>query len=214
MKKFMQIDGWYLFYILVLFYAFYQFAMNNLLFTSDLVFRSYEEMLPLETINSIIEFREQFFWVGYLLIFLSIPLKVGYTAACVNTGTILAGFDFRYRDIFKSALIAEYVFVAAAIIQMGWTLIVIHPETIQETTTFYPLSLAGLFVLNEIPSWLQTPLQRINLFEIAYVFLLIKMLGVFPESRGRSTAGSVVIAYIVGSLFVIVLATFISIQAG
>ncbi len=214
MKKFIQIDGWYLFYVLVLFYALYQFALNNFLFTSDLVYQSYEEMLPLDSINSLVEFRERFFWVGYLLIFLSIPLKAGYTAACVNTGTILAGFDFRYKDIFKSALIAEYVFVFAAIIQFSWTLIMIRPETIQETATFYPLSLAGLLSPQEIPAWLQNPLQRINLFEVVYAFILTGILREFPESKGRPVAGTAIVSYIVGSLLVIVLMTFLSIQTG
>lgn len=213
-SKAVQINGWIIFYCLVISYALYQFGMNNLLFTRELVFRSYQELLPQETITALMQFRDRFEWLGYLLLVASIPLKAGYAAVCVNTGTLLAGYDLRFKHIFKVALLGEFVFLLAAGIQFLWLTEIVRPDTLQEAQGFYPLSMLSLLSREAVPEWLHSPLIKLNLFEAGYVAIVTAGLKEYVNKSFKKLLPVVLLSYGMGALLIIVLVMFFSLQVG
>ncbi|MEJ2050900.1 MAG: hypothetical protein P8Y60_13880 [Calditrichota bacterium] len=212
--KAVRTNGWMLFYLLVVCYAIYQFGLNNMVFTKSLIFRTYQDLLPENTIMSLLQFREQFEWTGYLLLLLFIPLKAGYAAVCVNTGTLLAGYDVGYKQVFKTVLIGEFIFLLAAGIHIIWLTEIIRPKTLQEAQGFYPLSLLTLFPVDNIPEWLYSPLTKINLFELGYVSVITLALQEYLRKRFMQVFPVVILSYGMGALLIIILFMFLSLQVG
>lgn len=207
-----NIDGWILFYILLVMYALYQFAMNNALVTEEFILRSYEDLLPAETLTGLMHFRQRFEWAGYVLVFITIPIKVGYSAICINTGTLLAGYDVRFKRIFKAGLYGEFVFLFATFVQFTWILTVLRPEIIQDLEGFYPLSVLGLLYSESLPVWLHLPLQKLNLFELTYVLVVTGILKEYLRADFRKVLSIVAVSYGFGVLLIIAVAMFFTIQ--
>ncbi|HKJ67937.1 MAG TPA: hypothetical protein VKA68_08265 [bacterium] len=201
-----------LFYILLIMYALYQFGMNNALLTKDFIVRSYEELLPANTLTGFIHFRERFEWAGYVIMFSMIPIKVSYSAICINTGTLLAGYDVRFTRIFKAGLFGEFVFLFATLFQFAWILTVLRPEVIQDLEGFYPLSLLGLLNSESVPGWIHLPLQKLNLFELGYVVVVSEILKVYTRTDFRKIFIIVAISYGFGLLLLIAVAMFLTLQ--
>ncbi len=206
------IDGWILFYILLVMYALYQFGMNNALVTEEFILRSYEDILPEKTLTGLVRFRQRFEWVGYVLLFITIPLKVGYSAICINTGTLLAGYDVRFRRIFKAGLFGEFVFLFATGVQFTWILTVLRPEIIQDLEGFFPLSVLGLLNSESLPGWLHLPLQKLNLFELLYVVVVSGILKEYLRADFRKVFPIVAISYGFGVMLMIAVAMFLTLQ--
>lgn len=214
LSKALQINGWLIFYSLIICYALYQFGVNNRLFTRELIFRSYQELLPEETITGLLQFRDRFEWAGYVLLVFSIPVKAGYAAICVNTGTLLAGYDLRFRDIFKIVLLGEFIFLLAAGIQFFWLTEVVRPETLQAARGGYPLSVLSLLSKEAVPEWLYPPLMKLNLFEAGYVILISLGLKEYLDRSFKRVFAVVFLSYEMGALLIIVLVMFLSLQVG
>ncbi|VAW25872.1 hypothetical protein MNBD_BACTEROID06-1354 [hydrothermal vent metagenome] len=101
--------------------------------------------------------------------FLSIPFgyafKLSLIAFILWTGAFLYGYKISFEQMWKIAILGEFVFLLAEFAKIIWLLAIPHDITIWDIKAFYPLSLMSLFDINVIPENWVYPLQSINLFE-------------------------------------------------
>lgn len=109
---------------------------------------------------------------SYAFIPVGVLLRTAAVAFCLLTGLLVAGHTLSFRNSFKIALFAEFALVVYALLKLV-LLAFFHPiGELRELQAFAPLSLYSLLHAEAVPRWLMYPLQTINLFEIAYWFLL------------------------------------------
>ena len=69
-------------------------------------------------------------------------------------------------------IIADFLWLLPSFIMIVWFVLINASYTFLEVQYFKPLSLLNFFNASEIEGWLIFPLQSLNLFEIAYMFVL------------------------------------------
>jgi len=101
--------------------------------------------------------------------FVSIPFgyafKLSLIAFILWTGAFLYGYKINFEQMWKIAILGEFVFLLAEFAKIIWLLAIPYDITIWDIKAFYPLSLMSLFNIHVIPENWVYPLQSINLFE-------------------------------------------------
>jgi len=201
----------YLFLALCLFYFVLSWLTNTMLLTKNVYYNTFSEQLSLEQIETFTNLQSRYAFLGYGLIFLSLLLKVTYTAIWLAVAAVLVDWDFSFGDMFKAALVAEVVFLAGAVIQFIWCLLFLEVNVLADVAGFYPLSLLNFFNAAQLEPWLVYPLRTFNLFEVAYCFLLIHLLKIRFQRSSNATAGLVFGGYGVGLFIWVLIAMFINV---
>jgi len=209
---FASVRTWYLFLALCLAYVVLSWLINATLLTENVYYNSFSEQLSLQQIETFIDLRNRYTFLGYGLIFPSLLLKVTYTAIGLAVAAVLVDWDFSFGDMFKAALVAELVFLAGAVIQFIWCLLFLNVNILADVVGFYPLSLLNFFDTAQLEPWLVYPLRTLNLFEVAYCLFLIYLLSSRFKHSFEATAGLVFGAYGGGLLIWLLLAMFVNVM--
>lgn len=118
-----------------------------------------------------------FFKVLSGLQYLSIPLVYLWKFTVISFVLWLGGFTYGYKLTYKRSwqivMFAELVFVAAEVIKVLWFMVVSTEADFLEIKAFYPLSLMNFFNHLELESKYHYVLKSLNLFEVAYWFILV-----------------------------------------
>lgn len=119
----------------------------------------------------------------------SLLWKFTLSAFTIWVGAFMGGYKISYKELWKFAMFAEIVFIFPELIRLLWFLIN-APESFLAIQNFHPLSLLSLTNPEEVDPRYHYPLGALDLFEVAYWFVLA--VGVHTISR-RSLSTSLVI---------------------
>ena len=109
----------------------------------------------------------------YMAIPFGYILKLSMVSFILWTGAFMFGYKISFSQMFKIAIIAEFIFLLAEFAKVAWLIVVPYEPTIWDIRAFYPLSLMNLFDYEAIPANWVYPLQSINIFEpINWIFLV------------------------------------------
>lgn len=103
------------------------------------------------------------------------------------------------------------MFLLPILIKLLWFLFVQTDYTLHDLSMFYPLSLLNITGTENIPSYWLYPLQTLNLFEVAYWFLLAQGVSEATEQSFRQSFGLVMSSYGVGLVLWVILVMFLTI---
>jgi hypothetical protein len=110
--------------------------------------------------------------------FLSIPLvylwKFTVVAFVLWVGCFMYGYRITYLQCWGIVIGAEFIFLIPEIIKIMWFMTVETDPPYYEIRAFYPLSLMHFFDYYSLDPRLAYPFRALNLFEIAYWFLLVE----------------------------------------
>jgi len=205
-----------LFALVCVLYLTLNLIVNAFILTDAVYYRSFGEQLTAERIRAILALQEQYAWIGYALTPLVLAVKMGYTALCLAVGAVLVGYDaLTFTRTFKAALAAEGVFLLAAALRTAWGLWGLDVHTLEDFSTFAPLSALAFFNANTLPQWALYPLQTLNVFEFLYCLALGAVLSWLWQRDFRRFEDLSVLAfgaYGTGLLLWIAAATFFLLQ--
>ncbi|MDH4088835.1 MAG: hypothetical protein OEV74_00985 [Cyclobacteriaceae bacterium] len=110
--------------------------------------------------------------------FISIPFvylwKFTVIAFVVWIGCFMFGYRVTYTQCWGVVIGAEYIFLIPEILKILWFMIVQTDPALNDISAFYPFSLMHFFDYYSIDRRWAYPLRALNLFEIAYWFLLVE----------------------------------------
>lgn len=159
-----------------------------------------------------LEEAEEQYWFDHLFDFGIISL-LSVIQFVITTAFIYVGLtlyektdQFKFNEVFKVCILAEFVFFLPVIIKMIWFSFI---ETDFDFTTiknFHPLSLLSLVGHDNVQDWQKYPLSALNLFEVLFVWLCV--LGV----RNLSNLDFNTVAKPVIGAYVILLFTWVSLR--
>lgn len=141
----------------------------------ELLYNYYSEQLAQEQLEKILESQEKWAWVGYVIIPLLILIRSSLIALCLSVGVFFYEMERKipFKDFFRIALAGEFVLVLVGYFKLGYFYFIKTDYTLMDLQQYYPLSYINFLDLEKIQPWLVYPLQTINLFEIAYFFVLV-----------------------------------------
>lgn len=191
------------------------FASNELVFTDDLIKQSFLlENLSLNKVQELIDFRNNWNWVNYVLLPFILISKLSLISLWILSGSILVNLRVSFKEVFRVVLVAEFIWLIPSFISFIWLGIISSSFTLQSIQYFQPLSLLRFFHAPSLESWIIFPLKSINLFELVYTILLA--IGIMRVINSSFSKALKFILPVYGSALVtwIIFVTFLSINLG
>jgi len=180
------------FFILILFSFLLSYLSNELLNTDELVINSLVEQFTTEQLNDILNYKEKWEWLGYLFIPFITLIKVSIIALAIDAGCFFFSKEIKYKKLFNIVVKAEFVFLLVIILKTAWFYSFQPNFTLEDLQYFYPLSALNIVGYQGLEIWFVYPFQVLNLFEIAYWFILAYLIG--KEINGTTEKGLSIVA--------------------
>lgn len=187
--------------------------LSNLILNFDvLLVNSVTEQLTKNQIGEFIEFREDWEWVGYLLILILIFFKISAVSAILDAGCFFFDKEIKYKTLFNIVVKAEFIFLLVIIFKTIWFYVFQQNYTLKDLQSFYPLSAINVTGYEGLKPWFIYPLQVLNLFEVAYWFILAYLLGKELNITTNKGFSIVATSYGVGLLIWVVAVMFFTLN--
>lgn len=163
-----------LFLIVVLLSVFTTILIKYLLGIDKLYYNYYSEKLVQEQVENIIVLKNKWEWIGYVIIPLLVLIRTNLVALCLSIGMFCYNMEhpYKFKQFFRITLLGEFVLVLVGFFKLGYFYFVKTDYNLLDLQQYFPLSYINFLDIDNIEPWLIYPLQTINLFEIAYFFVL------------------------------------------
>ncbi len=170
-KSIFDLDYKLLFALIVFSYFIISFSSNNLVFTKEFYFNILNGILSENRIESFIETKMKYEWIGYFFIPVFLLLKLFVVSCLIYIGLNISDYSTNFKSLFCIVTIAESTMVIASLFKLYY-IVIFNITDIEVLKRFFPLSIITFFNLKNIPFYLVYPLQQINIFELGYWLLL------------------------------------------
>lgn len=207
-----KIESKRLFFILIIISILLSILSQHLLDIDILVINSLAEQLTTEQIKIIINIQEKWQWLGHLLIPLLLLLKTAIIATILDLGCFLFGKEIKYKKLFNLVVKAEFIFLLVILVKTAWFYFFQTNYSLEDLQYFYPLSALSIIGYEGLQPWFVYPFQVLNLFELAYWFILAYLLGKELESTTDKGLSIVASSYGVGLLIWVVGVMFLTLN--
>ncbi|WP_445908813.1 hypothetical protein [Yeosuana sp.] len=188
------------------------FFSEIILNTEILLINSLAENLTYKQLQEITEFNDKWQWLGYAIMPLLTLLKISIIAAVLDIGCFFFSTEIKYKKLFNIVVKAEFVFLLVIIFKTAWFYAFQPSFTLEDLQYFYPLSALNIIGYQGIETWFVYPFQVLNLFEVAYWFILAYLIG--KEINETTDKGFSIVAssYGVGLLIWVVGVMFLTLN--
>ncbi len=88
-----------------------------------------------------------------------------------------------FKQLWSVALKAEFVFLLVGIAKIVWFYFFQTDYTLEDIQFFYPLSALNIVGYKGLEAWYIYPFQVLNLFEVAYIFILAHYIGKLTQTN-------------------------------
>jgi hypothetical protein len=185
---------------------------QKLLNINDLVINSFSEIFTQEQVEEMLELKNGWQWIQYFLIPLLLFFKVLIISAILDIGCFFFSKEIKYKKLFNIVVKAEFIFLLVIIFKTVWFYFFQPSYTLEDLQYFYPLSSLNIIGYQGLETWFIYPLQIVNLFEIAYWFILAYLIG--KEINDTIEKGFTIVAssYGVGLLIWVVGVMFLTLN--
>ena len=187
------------------------FSINFLFFSEGLFYQSFGEQLAVDRIEKMFEMSQKWQWTGYLFIPIIVLIRVSFTSICLYIGCFLANSQIRFRELFKVALLADFVFVLAGIAKLV-ILIFFKDVNKLEDLQFQPLSFLELFPKNTVDKLFIYPFSLLSVFELLYWLVLAWLLSGLLEKPFDNAMRRVASSYGTGLLLWVLFVMFLTVN--
>lgn len=150
---------------------------DEILNTKEIVLQSFSQQVTKEMLSSIIDFRQKWQWLGYFLLPLLLLIKALIIAAILDIGCFFFNKEIQYKKLFNIVIKAEFVFLLVIVFKTAWFYLFQTDYDLEDLQYFYPLSALNIIGYEGLQSWFIYPFQVLNLFELAYWFILAYLIG-------------------------------------
>ncbi len=132
--------------------------------------------------------------------YLSIPFvylwKFTVIAFVIWVGCFMFGYRVTYGQCWGVVIGAEFIFLVPEVIKIMWFMVVETDPGYSDIRAFYPLSLIHFFDYTEIGKRWAYPLRALNVFEVAYWFLLVQGIHHYAKKEKKMVWRIVAFSYV------------------
>lgn len=143
----------------------------------NLTLNSLAEQITRTELKKLIDARQKWQWIGYLLIPLLLLIKTSLISGVLDIGCFFFGEEIKYTKLFNIVIRAEFVFLLVIVFKTAWFHFFQTNYNLDDLQYFYPLSALNIVGYDGLQPWFIYPFQVLNLFELAYWFILAYLIG-------------------------------------
>jgi len=211
LKKF---NNYILFLAIVVFNILIILLIKYGLGIDKLVYNFYAEQLAKDQLQKLLSAQQKWAWVGYAIIPLMVLIRSSLVALCLNIGVFFYDIERKiaFKKYFRIALMGEFVLVLVGLVKFGYFYFIKTDFTLQDLQQYYPLSYINFLDRTNLQPWLIYPLQTLNLFELAYIFVLVFGVRKLLKNTFTKSLEMVAISYGTGLLIFMGLIMFLTLN--
>jgi hypothetical protein len=202
---------WKFFLLLIGLFVLLTFSINYLFLSEGIFYQSFGEQLAVDRIDKLFKMSQKWEWLGYIFIPIIVLIRVSFTAICLYIGCFLTNSQIRFRELFKVALLADFVFVLARIAKLV-ILIFFRDVGKLEDLQFQPLSFLELFPKNTVDKLFIYPFSLLSIFELLYWLALAWLLSGLLEKPFDNALVRVASSYGTGLLLWVLFVMFLTVN--
>lgn len=176
-----------LYIILGLLFIILTLASNELLNFDSLLSDSLSDKLNREQLYDYLNLRKDLEWLNYVFTSLFLLIKISLISGILDVGCLFFGKEIKYKKLFNIVVKAEFIFLLVIIFKIFWFYIFQQSYNLDDVKYFYPFSALNIIGYKGLETWFIYPFQVLNLFEIAYWFILAYLIG--KEINGTTEKG-------------------------
>ena len=151
---------------------------KSILNLDNLLIDSLSSTLSNNQINEYLDFQKKWEWISYVILPLILFIKISLIASAIYIGTYFySKTKVTFKQLFDAVVKAEFVFLGVGVLKIVWFYFFQTNYTLEDLQYFYPLSALNIVGYKGLDTWFIYPLQVLNLFELAYWFLLAYYVG-------------------------------------
>ncbi len=159
-----------------------QFALgilySKILGMNNIILESLIDNFSQSQIEEYLYSKEKWKWLGYLaVIILLLLLKISIIAAIIDVGCFFFSKEIKYKKLFTIVVKAEFIFLLVIVFKTAWFYFFQTDYDLEDLQYFYPLSALNIIGYEGLQPWFIYPFQVLNLFELAYWFILAYLIG-------------------------------------
>ena len=153
--------------------------ISKYLFDFDkLIYSKLIDNVSNQDINLYINNLKKWRLISQLLLPFLILIKVTIIGIILYIGTFFySKTKVTFKQLFDAVVKAEFVFLGVGVLKIVWFYFFQTNYTLEDLQYFYPLSALNIVGYKGLDAWFIYPLQVLNLFELAYWFLLAYYVG-------------------------------------
>lgn len=164
-----------------------------------------------ERIQELLASTKKYEWTSYALTPVTYFVKISFVVSCLSLGYFFSDNQFKFNAFFRIAILTEFIFLLPILLKILWFLFVQTDYDFNDLQQFYALSLLSVFDIETLPKYFIYPLQTLNIFEVAYWFLLAYGVADVTGFSFKRSFGLVASSYGVGLVLWVVLVMFLTI---
>lgn len=166
----------------IVIYLFFNFSLGILfeytLNYNELINNYLYEKLTKQQMNSYFLYKKKWQLFSYVFIIIVFLMKTLLVSSVLYIGTFFfSKIKVIFKHLFYIVVKAEFVFLGVGVLKIVWFYFFQTNYTLEDLQYFYPLSALNIVGYKGLDSWFIYPLQTLNLFELAYWFLLAYYVG-------------------------------------
>ncbi|HVU58467.1 MAG TPA: hypothetical protein VHD83_25575 [Puia sp.] len=170
--SFYSINRWAVFAGLCIIYLFFNWYLQTQVLTDQIYYSSLGGRVNEDKLAAFLDLQHRMAFLGYIMVPVGLLIRMTLVTFCLITGLLLTSQKLSFRTVFTIVLFAESAFAAGVLLKLLLLAFSKNIESLGQFETFSPLSLYSLANPSSIPAWLSYPLQTLDLFQVAYFFLL------------------------------------------
>ena len=186
-------------------------TINYLFNTEELYYQSFGEQMAAHRIAEMIELSLKWQWIGYAFIPIVVLIRISFTSLCLYTGCFLVNLKVRFKELFKVALLADFIFILAGLTKLVMLIFYKEVNTLEDLQ-FQPLSLLELFDRKSVDVLFIYPSSMISIFELLYWLALTWLLTGINEQPFGSSLKTVASSYGSGLLLWVLFMMFLTVN--
>jgi hypothetical protein len=208
MNKLLKLNNHLYFWLLCVCSLFFAYLGDRFLFTESLFYSTLNEQFTNEQINILLNLREKWIGISYLLIPVFLIIRILYISFCLFLGDLFQETRWGYKRMFNIALKSDIVFVLSAISVFYYYLIFGNYSTTTDLS-IHPFSLLAATGQENIPGWLVFAYNSINVFELIYLVFLTFLIHFSAQTGYIKALIFSLLTYGVGNYLYVIAITFL-----
>lgn len=178
----------------------------------EILVSSLSERMSTKQLSNYLIFKNKWQWLSNLILPIILILKITIIASILDIGCFFFSKKIKYKNLFKIVIKAEFIFLLVIIFKTVYFYFFKESYTLEELQSFYPLSALNIVGFQNLETWFIYPFQVLNLFEVAYWFILAYLLG--KEINDTTEKGFSIVAssYGVSLLIWVVIVMFLTLN--
>ncbi len=209
--EFFRLRAWGMFLFSWVVYALVLFIQQRYILTDQVYYNTLGEQLTIERIDALLQIRQKWQWLSYVLIPVMLLVQVLFISICLSAGAILLDYKISFRRIFAMVVKALAVFAIGKIVH-ALLLQFMDVQTMDDLLRAEVFSLLGWIDKGGLPDWILYPLSVVNIFEALFWLLLAGGMGYLLEKRWTRMIGFVAATYGIGLLVWVLFIVFLQLN--